>query len=238
MKIYTNDDETIVVGKNNKEDYIVKYDSEFYKIPQRSLEELCDIKSLKLKKEILDKPYITIIMLAVILGTIFLFFIKEKYVIIDSNFLLANIILVLNIFLHELGHMIFLKSFYRDGRIKLGFKLFFIYPAFYVDTSDSYLLPKYKKISVYLAGNFFNSIYILFCMIFIPEINKYNYIVISTILINFLPIVKSDGYYALISMWDKYIFFKGKTRGFIDDTIRGVIMFIFLYLLSKIQIQF
>ena len=34
---------------------------------------------------------------------------------------------------------------------KVGFKFVFIYPAFYVDTSYSYLLPKYKRISVYLT---------------------------------------------------------------------------------------
>ena len=50
---------------------------------------------------------------------------------------------------------------------KVGFKFVFIYPAFYVDTSYSYLLPKYKRIAVYLAGNFTNCLFVLGVMYYI-----------------------------------------------------------------------
>lgn len=81
----------------------------------------------------------------------------------------------------------------------------FIYPAFYVDTSYSYLLPKYKRIAVYLAGNFTNCLFVLGVMYLYPKLLPYCYLVISNLLINFIPIVKSDGYYA-------YITFRGKTN--------------------------
>lgn len=67
-----------------------------------------------------------------------------------------------------------------------------------------------------------------------PSISKYNYILMSTILINFLPIIKSDGYYAIKAFFNKYNFDMSKKLKFIDDTIRGIIMFIFLYIISRI----
>jgi hypothetical protein len=175
-------------------------------------------------------------MTTAIMFTLVVYFLSENYVIIDSNFIIANLILFANIFIHELGHILALKLFYRSGKIKIGFKIYFIYPAFYVDTSDSYLLPKYKRIAVYLAGNFMNCIYILICFLFFPALNKYNYVIISTILINFLPIIKSDGYYALTALVNKYDSAKSKIKNYVEDTIRGILMFLFLFLLSKLSI--
>ena len=106
-----------------------------------------------------------------------------------------------------------------------------------MDTSDSYLLPKYKRIAVYLAGNFMNCIYVLICFIFFPSLNKYNYAIISTILINFLPIIKSDGYYAITSLFNRYNVAKSKKKDFIEDTVRGILMFLFLFLLSKLNVS-
>ena len=108
----------------------------------------------------------------------------------------------------------------------------FIYPAFFVDTSYSYLLPKYKRIAIYLAGNFTNCLFVLAILFLYPQLLPYCYLVISNVLINFIPIVKSDGYYA-------YITFRGKTnkvldkkKEVIDDFIRGLIMFGLLGILS------
>ena len=238
MRIFTNSDDTIIIGEKDNDNYIVKYDNEFYKIPKEKLCDICDPDSLRLKKEISDNPIVSLIMVATILFTILSFFRAETYVIIDSNFLIANVVLFGNVFIHEAGHIIFLKMYYKYGKVRIGFKFFFIYPAFYVDTSDSYFLPKYKRISVYLAGNFFNCIYVLICLIFFPDTNKFNYIIVSTILINFLPIIKSDGYYALISLWDKHNYYKGKKRAYFEDTIRGAIMFLLLFVLSRIDAFF
>ncbi|CEO88649.1 hypothetical protein SSCH_2290001 [Syntrophaceticus schinkii] len=83
----------------------------------------------------------------------------------------------------------------------MGFKLVFIYPAFYVDTSYSYFLPQYKRAAVYMAGNTMNCIFVLGIIIFLPNMLLYCYLIVSNILINFLPIVKSDGYYAFITFF-------------------------------------
>ncbi|MEO2190392.1 hypothetical protein [[Clostridium] innocuum] len=236
MKILTNEDKTITVGKSNDDNYILKYHNDFYKMGKKDFIEICDEDKLIFREEIKENPIYAIIMTTAIISALVLYFLRENYVIIDSNFIIANLILFANIFIHELGHILALKLFYRSGKIKVGFKIYFIYPAFYVDTSDSYLLPKYKRIAVYLAGNFMNCIYILICFLFFPALNKYNYIIISTILINFLPIIKSDGYYAMTTFVNKYNSAKSKAKNYIEDTIRGVLMFLFLFLLSKLNI--
>ena len=111
----------------------------------------------------------------------------------------------------------------------------FIYPAFYVDTSYSYLLPKYKRIAVYLAGNFTNCLFVLGVMYLYPKLLPYCYLVISNLLINFIPIVKSDGYYAYITFRGKTNKGMGRIKEKMDDFIRGTIMFILLSMLSYIS---
>lgn len=234
MKIFENVDNNIIVGKD-ADNYILKFHNDFYKMRKIDFEHICDEEKLIFREEVKENPLYTIIMVCVISLTIVRYFLYEKYVLIDSNFVIANIILFANIFIHELGHILFLKLFYKNGKVRIGFKIYFIYPAFYVDTSDSYLLPKYKRIAVYLAGNFMNCIYVLICFIFFPSLNKYNYVIISTILINFLPIIKSDGYYATASLFNIYNFAKSKKRNFAEDTVRGILMFLFLFSLSNIK---
>ena len=116
----------------------------------------------------------------------------------------------------------------------MGFKVVFIYPAFYVDTSYSYMLPKYKRMVVYLAGNFMNCMFLVVVLIAFPQYLKYCYLVVSNILINFITIVKSDGYYAMVTLFNKFNNFKSIRREYIEDFIRGIIMFLVLSLISYI----
>ncbi|MBR5947458.1 MAG: hypothetical protein IKZ82_02265, partial [Clostridia bacterium] len=132
----------------------------------------------------------------------------------------------------ECAHILVLKLFFPESRVKIGFKMVFIYPAFYVDTSYSYFLPKYKRIAVYTAGNAANSVFILLTLAFFPQLKGYLYLVISNMLINFLPIVKSDGYYAVLSFFDIYAKARSKHATFVENFIRGMLMFIVLELLS------
>lgn len=46
-----------------------------------------------------------------ILLTLYLYFRTTTYSIIDVNFLPATLVLIINIFIHELGHVLFLKNF-------------------------------------------------------------------------------------------------------------------------------
>lgn len=236
MKIYTNKEKSIIVGeKEGTNDYIVKYNNSFYRMTKDEFTQCYDKGNLTLEEEISENPIIAIASTILIVFTIVAYFAKETYVIIDSNFVMANILLLFNVFIHEMGHVVLLKIFYKSGQIKVGFKMTFIYPSFYVDTSDSYLLPTYKRISVYLGGNLMNCIYLLVCLFFFPFLNKYNYIIVSTVLVNFLPIVKSDGYYAIMSLIGKYNIAKSKAKNYAEDMMRGFAMFVFLLALSKIS---
>ncbi|WP_243344194.1 hypothetical protein [Anaerococcus sp. AGMB09787] len=213
---------------------IVKLDTNYYFLNHDEYKVYFSDFKLYDMGTIQDSPILAFFMLSTIIFTIVVYFCNFNYKLYDNNFIYANIVLILNIAIHECGHALILKGFRKESKIKIGFKIYFIYPAFYVDTSDSYFLPKYKRIAVYLAGNFFNCIYILLTCLFMPSIVKYNYVLISTILINFLPIIKSDGYYTIKAFFGKYNFDMSKKIKFIDDTVRGMIMFILLYVISKI----
>ena len=146
MEILTNEDKTITVGKFNN-NYILKYKNDFYKMEKNDFIEIYNEDKLTFREEIKENPIYAIIMTILIITTLVMYFLRENYVIIDSNFIIANLVLFLNIFIHETGHILALKLFYKSGKVKIGFKIYFIYPAFYVDTSDSYFLPKYKRIA-------------------------------------------------------------------------------------------
>lgn len=234
MKIYKQDECIVAIDKQGN--YFVKYEENFYKMNKEQFIDCFGEEGLIWQKEIKDSPFICFGMIGTILLTIVSFFMNEKYVIVDSNILWANLILLINIFIHEIGHVLALKFFLPESTIKVGFKFVFIYPAFYVDTSNTYLLPKYKRIAVYLAGNFTNCLYLLACSIFMGHINKFNYLIVSTVLINFLPIIKSDGYYAFMSLIDKYNLNKTKMKNYIEDTVRGIVMFLVLNVLSYLNI--
>lgn len=230
MKIYNAGDCEIGIDEDNT--YIVKYKKDFYKLDKTQFIEIFGDGELKFQKEIKDSPIITLIMTVLIISTVVYYLFAEKYVIVDKNIIVANVVLFFNIFIHEFGHIAFLKFFLPGSKVNMGFKIFFIYPSFYVDTSNTYFIPKYKKIAVYLAGNFMNCLYLIICSIFIADMNKYNYLVVSTILINFIPIIKSDGYYAFKTLLNQYNYDKTKIKGYLEDTVRGILMFLFLNILA------
>ena len=235
MKIYKTED--CLVALDEQDNYFVKYEDNFYKMNKEQYDDCFGRKSLIFCKEIKDSPIVCFFMITIIILTMTFYFTNERYVLVDSNIVLANLILILNIFIHEIGHVIMLKIFLPESTIKAGFKFVFIYPAFYVDTSNTYFLPKYKRIAVYLAGNFFNCLFLIICSLFITNLTECNYLIVSTVLINFLPIIKSDGYYAFMSLINRYNFNKSKAKNYIEDTVRGIIMFTFLYILSYINIH-
>lgn len=235
MRIFKRDECLVAIDEN--ENYLVKYDDNFYKMNKEQYEDCFGQGELIFYKEIKDSPFACLFMIAIIILTIVHYLANERYVIVDNNIVWANLILLANIFIHEIGHVLMLKLFMPESTVKIGFKFIFIYPAFYVDTSNTYFLPKYKRIAVYLAGNFMNCLYLLICSWLIGDITEYNYLIVSTILINFLPIVKSDGYYAFMSWINKYNYNKTKAKNYIEDTIRGLVMFIVLYFLSYVNIH-
>ena len=202
MDIYKYQNYTIAM-EEKKELYIVEEKNSFYHLDKDTFSSMFDKDGLVIEKTIKDNIAYMLIMVTIIIVTMITYFFKAQYVIVDVNFLKASFVLLINIVIHELGHILFLKWFNRDSKFKVGFKLVFIYPAFYVDTSYSYFLPQYKRAAVYMAGNTMNCIFVLGIIIFLPNMLLYCYLIVSNILINFLPIVKSDGYYAFITFFNR-----------------------------------
>ncbi len=232
MKIIEYD--TCILGTENDEEYILEMDNSFYNIDQEVAKEIIKGSNIINEKHIKDNMFIMVSFVCIILFTLYNYFINASFVIVDNLFWVATLLLIVNIPLHELGHIILLKIFYPSSKFKIGFKLVFIYPAFYVDTSYTYLLPKYKKVAVYLAGNVINCLFILTIIFFFPKYINCCYIIISNILVNFIPIVKSDGYYAITALLNKITKVKSKKKQTIEDFIRGLIMFLLLYGLSYV----
>lgn len=111
--------------------------------------------------------------------------------------------------IHELGHGLTLKHF--GGEVKaVGFLLFYLTPAFYCDVSDSYLLQSRKeRLWVTFAGTYCElvlcSIATFVWYFAVPGTLIYDlafqvilFTGISSFLINMNPLVKLDGYYALM----------------------------------------
>lgn len=238
VEIYENSDYIIGINKiknkvviKNVEDYT------YYKIELEKFKKIFKDNDFYLNKVVKDNVLLFNLIFAFIIFVLVYYFLKFEYRLIDANFIPATVVMLINIPIHEIGHIVALKFFYKKSKVKLGFKFIFIYPAFFVDTSDSYLLPKYSRISVYLAGNLMNCIFLLIVMCFFKQYLDICYILFSNILINFLPIVKSDGYYALMSFFDKTNYFKSKKEEFIEDFIRGIIMFVFLYIFQTLVLK-
>lgn len=224
LKIFKQGDYTI--AKDEKRSFaVVEKNHSFYKLDNDTFNSFFGEEKLEFIRTDKDNIAYMIGMIFTILLTLCLYFGNTAYTIIDVNFLPATLVLIGNVFIHEMGHVLFLKAFYKKSHVKIGFKFVFIWPAFYVDTSYSYMVSKYKRIAIYLAGNFMNCLYVIIIMCFFPKQLPYCYLVITNILINFIPIIKSDGYYAAITLLNRINKGKGKMATMLDDFIRGLIMF-------------
>ncbi len=110
---------------------------------------------------------------------------------------------------HELGHGLTLKHFGGEVR-QVGFLLFYLTPAFYCDVSDSYLLTSRKeRLWITFAGVYSElilcSIATFVWFFAVPGTLIYDFAFqvilftgISSFLINMNPLIKLDGYYALM----------------------------------------
>lgn len=231
MKVYRYDD-CMVAEEDNSNVCIMQKEFDFYKISKDTKEQFVQESQLLSVRDVKDNFGILLVVVMTILFTLVIYFSSGMYTLVDDQIVLATFFLLINIPIHELGHIVFLKMFCKESKILAGFKFIFIYPAFYVDTSFSYFCPKYKRMCVYLAGNFMNCIFVLTIYIFCPQYLKYCYIIVSNVLVNFIPIIKSDGYYTAMTFLNRYNTDNDKKKEFVDDFIRGAIMFGIMSVLS------
>ena len=211
---------------------IFKIDNSFYKVSEEEKEKYTRNKIVKDEYIIKDNFLFSIIPTILILATVVLYFYNVDYKIVDKGIWLATIFLIINIPIHELGHIVMAKLLCKEANIRAGMTIAFINPAFYVDTSCSYVCPKHRRISIYLAGNMFNALFVIMVMVGAKQYLKYCYLIILNIIVNFLPIVRSDGYNIYLALFNKYRLAKNKRDLFMEDFLRGICMTGLLFAVS------
>lgn len=140
--------------------------------------------------------------------------------------------LLFNIFTHELGHIKALNFMGRKHQ-KVGFKLnYYVFPAVYVEMNEIYLLSRTEKIVVHLAGLVVN--YLTINLFQIVNIMFYSSKTIDSAFIffsyallwNLLPILNSDGYKVLITLFNIDELDNKKKNHIIVKTIQGLSIFL------------
>ncbi|MCI1904222.1 MAG: hypothetical protein LKJ03_09090 [Enterococcaceae bacterium] len=145
-----------------------------------------------------------------------------------STLFLSMGFLCINIFLHEIAHASWLRIWQRKpGNIKIRRK--FIFPMIVVDTSDSYLLPRNRRLAVYAGGVMMNSWTIFLLWMIAPQYFDIVFPTISMVLYCLIPFggIRNDGFHILFSVILKRESIKNQ-RSWVD--IVGLVMFSVLML--------
>jgi len=127
---------------------------------------------------------------------------------------------------HELSHALACKHYGR--RINSGGAIInTVFPSFYVDITDSWLLPKRKRILISLIGPFsqafiagiLSAIIMLFPHLPInPLLYKFAFLSYMTVFLNVNPLLELDGYYVLID-WLEIPGLKSKASNFVKTKL-------------------
>ncbi|CAM4467349.1 M50 family metallopeptidase [Paenibacillus tarimensis] len=118
-----------------------------------------------------------------------------------SQLVLAFAIFILSLFLHELGHI---AAAFRYG-VKprdVGIGLYMLMPAFFVDLSELWQIPRTQRIVVNLAGIYFQLLFmgisgILGWLIGSPAFLFANIMMLLNVLHNLNPLLRYDGFWVL-----------------------------------------
>lgn len=217
---------------------MVEIDNDFFitKLPYPDVEEMVGTPNIKY----MDKDNFKIIGIAVLMFLTIVISVAAYITIaihtkgISAKFWVSTGVLLFNISIHEASHALFLRA-YGEKVSKIGFTFIFIFPAIYVRTTKSYLLSKYRRINVYLAGLFSNSIFLLIgILVFSATGNNVILgsldLVVVTIISNCIPIIKTDIYYVINALYSRHQLQKNKK--WYDTFIRGAIMFALLWVLK------
>ncbi len=142
----------------------------------------------------------------------------------NEMILFSLIFLLINIVTHEMSHAAFLKIWNRKvGKIGINFR--FIFPMITVDTSDSYLLPKFRRFCVYYAGVMINIFWCGLIWLFFPKLTFVIPQILMLILFCLFPLggVRNDGYHILYSILLGRNNFQNKKTIF--DTVGKVVLY-------------
>jgi putative peptide zinc metalloprotease protein len=145
------------------------------------------------------------------------------------------IFIMINVVLHELAHISVLRFFGGlPGKVRVGF--FLVFPVIKVDTSDVYILPRFRRACVCYAGILINILIGWGVVMFARNIDYLVPPVLFMTLSNLIPIpiVKNDGYNILMNSVFIKVDFSKKVNNFIkvlEIAIMIVISIMWLLLL-------
>jgi putative peptide zinc metalloprotease protein len=133
---------------------------------------------------------------------------------IDGSYVLGILVLlvlqVMSISVHEAGHALAIRHYNRHVR-RFGFMIFYLFPCFYVDSTDMSLGTRGQRIIVSLAGPIAGLSTAAACAVAAALLPgtlagelafKAASIFVFQFIFNLLPILELDGYYVLIDALD------------------------------------
>lgn len=232
------------------ETYIVRIGENYYHVDRATFEELLSKDNIVAKESISDSIFPLMAMLAVIVLSIALSIsvcIQLKLKGADASSALVGAIappcvsrvlfvafLVANLGAHEAGHAIALKCLYRHATIRLGFKFTFVFPTFYITSSDGYMLPRFKRAAVHMAGNCANSAINAVLLLLCPRLGYWTWYIALLEISNLIPVMKSDGYNCIQSLLFKFAKKPDPTQEKKTNAIRGLITLPIAFLITQL----
>lgn len=105
------------------------------------------------------------------------------------------------VFFHEFGHYIVCRKYFKP---KVGFSLFLIFPAVYVNTQESWRLPKHIRLLINSSGVLADMLVNSVVVLFVIKNMQYEYYITPFLLTQFTrmsltlnPLFKGDGYWIM-----------------------------------------
>ena len=124
--------------------------------------------------------------------------------------LALTVLQVVSISIHEAGHALAIRHFGRHVR-KFGVAMYYLFPCFYVDSTDMSLGSRRQRVIVSLAGPFAGLIVAAACGV-VAELApntlaggiafKASSLLVFQFVLNLLPILELDGYHVLVDALD------------------------------------
>ena len=138
----------------------------------------------------------------------------HQLVTLNGSYVLGLVVLVLlqvvSISVHEAGHALAIRHFGRRVR-RFGVAMYYLFPCFYVDSTDMSLASRWQRVVVSLAGPFAGLTVAAGCAVvaeLAPETLagglafKASSLLVFQFVFNLLPILELDGYHVLVDVLD------------------------------------
>lgn len=191
-------DDKIIVRNKNTNKYFETTDFEKYNIPWMNYTPLINDYKTYIR--------LSFVIVFFIINLVFYFIPHHSSNLNVFDFTLySTIYTCIQVFFHESFHVL---AFHKAGRKidTIGFKFNYIFPSFYIRMNQMYMLSDFEKLYIHSAGIFFNCVSNGLVLIFswILNLNTLNIIsrfFVIGILMNTFPILNSDGYKIMLTIF-------------------------------------